>query len=163
MISRPMPRSAPNEFTDDDADQRERYRRRQRSKQPSHGRGITTARIICHSPAPSNRAALIQPSSMERAPSKVLKNTRNTTTIPDVTIFDVSPIPNANTMVGAKTMRGIEFTVVMKGWKMSLRRRHHYPRHSQASKNRGDIADCVNCLLSTANLNPAGVNPAGFG
>ena len=33
----------------------------------------------------------------------------------DVTTFDVSPIPNANTMIGASAMRGIELTAVIKG------------------------------------------------
>ena len=68
--------------------------------------GITTVRVICHSLAPNSRAALMNPSSIERAPSKVLKNTRNTTTIQDVTTFDVSPIPKASTMIGASAMRG---------------------------------------------------------
>ena len=77
--------------------------------------GITTVRVICHSLAPSNRATLTKPSSIERAPSNVLKNTRNTTTIHEVTTFEVSPIPNASTMIGASAILGIEFTAVMKG------------------------------------------------
>ena len=77
--------------------------------------GITTVRVICHSLAPSNRAALMKPSSIDRAPSKVLKKTRNTTTIHEVTIFEVSPMPNASTMIGASAIRGIEFTAVMNG------------------------------------------------
>ena len=76
---------------------------------------MTTVRVICHSLAPSSRAALTKPSSIERAPSKVLKNTKNTTTIQDVTIFEVSPIPNASTMIGASAILGIEFTAVMNG------------------------------------------------
>src|SRR3954462_7871317 len=71
--------------------------------------GITTVRVICHSVAPSSRATLTKPSSIERAPSNVLKNTRNTT-IHDVTTFEVSPIPNANTMIGARAILGIELT-----------------------------------------------------
>src|SRR6478735_6352826 len=122
MIKRPMPRSAPmnsptmtpisaNEIAGD-------------SDANTHAmvEGITTVRVICHSLAPSSRAALMNPSSIDRAPSNVLKNTRNTTTIHDVTIFDVSPIPKASTMMGASAMRGIEFTAVMKGWKISLSR-----------------------------------------
>src|SRR5882724_11530227 len=95
--------------------------------------GITTVRVICHALAPSRRAALTKPSSIERAPSKVLKNTRNTTTIHDVTTFDVSRIPNASTMIGARAIRGIEFTAVMNGWKMSLSRSDR-PKSNPAAK-----------------------------
>jgi hypothetical protein len=47
--------------------------------------GITTVRVICYSPR--SRATLTKPSSIERAPSNVLENTRNTTTIHEVTML----------------------------------------------------------------------------
>src|SRR4051812_4847099 len=133
MISRPIPRSAPmNSPTITPISAKDIAGDNEANTQAMVD-GITTVRVICHSLAPSNRAALIKPSSIERAPSKVLKNTRNTTTIHDVTIFDVSPIPNANTMIGASAIRGIEFTAVMKGWKMSLRRSDR-PNSNPAAK-----------------------------
>lgn len=95
--------------------------------------GIATVRVVCHSLAPSRPATLIKPSSIERALSDVLKNTRNTTTIHEVTTFEVSPMPNASTMIGAKAMRGIEFTAVMKGWKIALSR-FDRPRIGPAAK-----------------------------
>jgi hypothetical protein len=63
----------------------------------------------------------------------VLKNTRNTTTIQDVTILETSPMPKASTMIGASAIRGIEFTAVMKGWKMADSRSER-PRISPATK-----------------------------
>ena len=51
--------------------------------------------------------------STERAPSKVLKNTRKTTTSQAVTIFEASPMPKARMMIGASAMRGIELKAVM--------------------------------------------------
>src|SRR6476619_8430768 len=122
IINRPMPRSAPmnsptitpinaNEIAGDSE-----------ANTQAMVEGITTVRVICHSLAPSSRATLMKPSSIERAPSKVLKNTRNTTTIHEVTTFEVSPIPNASTMIGASAILGMEFTAVMKGWKMALSR-----------------------------------------
>src|SRR5713226_2000315 len=133
MISRPMPRSAPlNSPTmtpisaKDIADDSE-------ANTQAMVEGITTVRVICHSLAPSSRATLTKPSSIERAPSNVLKNTRNTTTIHDVTTFEVSPIPNASTMIGASAILGIEFTAVIKGWKMALRRSER-PRTSPTTK-----------------------------
>jgi len=36
--------------------------------------GITTVRVICHSLAPSNRATLTKPSSIDRAPSNVFSS-----------------------------------------------------------------------------------------
>jgi enoyl-[acyl-carrier-protein] reductase (NADH) len=44
-----------------------------------------------------------------------LKNTRTTTTIQNVTIFEVSPMPDASTMIGAGAIRGIEFAAVISG------------------------------------------------
>src|SRR5882757_5013247 len=122
MINRPMPRSAPMNSPTMTPINAKEIAGDSEAKTHAMVDGITTVRVICHSLAPSSRAALTKPSSIERAPSNVLKNTRNTTTIQDVTIFDVSPIPNAKTMIGASAMRGIEFTAVMKGWKMSLSR-----------------------------------------
>ena len=75
--------------------------------------GMTTVRVICHSLAPNRRAALTKPSSMERAPSKVLKNTRKTTTIQDVTTLDMSPRPNIRMMSGTSAIRGSEFNATM--------------------------------------------------
>src|SRR3954471_11181086 len=122
MISRPMPRSAPmNSPTMTPISAKEIAGDSDANTQAMVD-GMTTVLVICHSLAPSSRAALTNPSSIERAPSKVLKNTRNTTTIQEVTIFEVSPIPNASTMIGASAIRGIEFTAVMNGWKMALSR-----------------------------------------
>src|SRR6267154_6130082 len=122
MIRRPIPRSAPmNSPTMTPISAKEIAGESEANTQ-AMVEGITTVRVICHSLAPSSRATLTKPSSIERAPSKVLKNTRNTTTIHDVTTFDVSPIPNASTMIGASAIRGIEFTAVMNGWKISLSR-----------------------------------------
>jgi hypothetical protein len=42
--------------------------------------------------------------------------------IHDVTTLDVSPMPNASTIIGASAIRGIEFTAVINGWKMALSR-----------------------------------------
>src|SRR4030088_389712 len=120
IIKRPIPRSAPmNSPTITPISAKEIAGEREAN---THAmvEGITTVRVICHSLAPSSLATLMKPSSIDRAPSKVLKNTRNTTTIHDVTTFDVSPIPNASTMIGASAILGIEFTAVMKGWKMVL-------------------------------------------
>src|SRR6266850_1083289 len=115
MINRPIPRSAPmNSPTMTPISAKEIAGDSEANTQAMVD-GITTVRVICHSLAPSSRATLIKPSSIERAPSKVLKNTKNTTTIHEVTIFEVSPIPNASTMIGASAIRGIEFTAVMKG------------------------------------------------
>ncbi len=133
MINRPMPRSAPmNSPTMTPISAKEIAGDSEANTQ-AMVEGITTVRVICHSLAPSNRATLIKPSSIERAPSKVLKNTRNTTTIHEVTTFDISPIPNASTMIGASAIRGIEFTAVMKGWKIALRRSER-PKISPTTK-----------------------------
>src|SRR6478752_4856022 len=133
MINLPMPRSAPmNSPTMTPISAKEIAGDSEANTQ-AMVEGITTVRVICHSLAPNRRAALIKPSSIERAPSKVLKNTRNTTTIHDVTTFDVSPMPNASTIIGASAMRGIEFTAVMKGWKMSLSRSDR-PNSNPAAK-----------------------------
>src|SRR5882757_8481583 len=115
MIRRPMPRSAPMNSPTMTPIRAKDIAGDNEANTQAMVEGITTVRVICHSLAPSSRAALMNPSSMERAPSKVLKNTRNTTTIHDVTIFDVSPIPNASTMIGANAILGMEFTAVMKG------------------------------------------------
>lgn len=90
-------------------------------------------RVICHSLAQSSRAELMNPSSIERAPSNVLKNTRNTTTIQDVTTLEVSPMPNASTVIGASAIRGIEFTAVMNGWKIALSRSDRPSRRPAAN------------------------------
>src|SRR6267378_3813551 len=133
MINRPMPRSAPmNSPTMTPISAKEIAGDNEANTQ-AMVEGITTVRVICHSLAPNSRAALMKPSSIERAPSKVLKNTRNTTTIHDVTIFDVSPIPNASTMIGASAILGMEFTAVMKGWKIALSRSER-PRISPTTK-----------------------------
>ena len=42
-------------------------------------------------------------------------------------------MPNASTMIGASAIRGIEFTAVMKGWKIALSRSER-PRTSPAMK-----------------------------
>src|SRR6266850_4099060 len=133
MIRRPMPRSAPmNSPTMTPISAKEIAGDSEANTQAMVA-GITTVRVICHSLAPSSRATLIKPSSIERAPSKVLKNTRNTTTIHDVTTFDVSPMPNASTMIGARAILGMELTAVMKGWKMALSRSER-PRISPTTK-----------------------------
>jgi hypothetical protein len=131
MISRPMPRSAPMNSPTITPINAKEIAGDSEAKTQAIVDGMTTVRVICHSLAPSNRAALIKPSSIDRAPSNVLKKTRNTTTIHDVTTFDISPIPNASTMIGANAIRGIEFTAVMKGWKMALSR-FDRPRASPA-------------------------------
>src|SRR6201746_1241418 len=133
MIRRPIPRSAPmNSPTMTPISANEIAGESDANTQAIVD-GITTVRVICHSLAPSSLAALMKPSSIERAPSKVLKNTRNTTTIHDVTIFDVSPIPKARMMTGASAIRGIEFTAVMNGWKISLSRSDR-PNSNPAAK-----------------------------
>src|SRR5271156_6599980 len=122
MIRRPMPRSAPiNSPTMTPISANEIAGESEANTQ-AMVEGITTVRVICHSLAPKSRATLTKPSSIDRAPSNVLKNTKNTTTIHDVTIFEASPIPNASTMIGASANLGIEFTAVMKGWKIALSR-----------------------------------------
>src|ERR1019366_6487599 len=88
-----------DEFADDDADQRKGDRRGKRGKHPGHRRGNYDRAGDLPLLAPSSRATLTKPSSIERAPSNVLKNTRNTTTIHEVTTFEMSPIPNASTMI----------------------------------------------------------------
>src|SRR5229473_2829896 len=133
MINRPMPRSAPmNSPTMTPISAKEIAGDSEANTQ-AIVEGITTVRVICHSLAPSSRATLMNPSSIERAPSKVLKNTRKTTTIQEVTTFDISPMPNASTMIGASAIRGIEFTAVIKGWKMALSRSER-PNISPATK-----------------------------
>ncbi len=42
-------------------------------------------------------------------------------------------MPNASTMIGANAIRGIEFTAVMKGWKIALSRSER-PRIRPAAK-----------------------------
>src|SRR3979411_364283 len=133
MINRPMPRSAPMNSPTMTPINAKEIAGDSEAKTHAMVDGITTVRVICHSLAPSSRAALTKPSSIERAPSNVLKNTRNTTTIQDVTIFDVSPIPNASTMIGASAILGIEFTAVMNGWKIALSRSER-PRINPAAK-----------------------------
>src|SRR5262245_28860552 len=133
MIRRPMPRSAPmNSPTITPISAKEIAGDSEANTQAMVD-GTTTVRVICHSLAPSNFAALMNPSSIDRAPSKVLKNTRNTTTIQDVTTLEVSPMPKASTMIGASAMRGLEFTAVLKGWKMALVRSDG-PSSSPAAK-----------------------------
>src|SRR6266581_1292545 len=100
MIKRPIPRSAPMNSPTMTPIRAKEIAGESDANTHAIVEGITTVRVICHSLAPSSRATLTKPSSIERAPSNVLKNTRNTTTIHDVTIFDVSPIPNASTMIG---------------------------------------------------------------
>src|SRR5437868_15249387 len=133
MISRPMPRSAPMNSPTMTPISAKKIPGDSEANTHAMVDGITTVRVICHSLAPSSRAELTNPSSIERAPSNVLKNTRNTTTIQDVTTLDVSPIPKASTMIGASAIRGIEFTAVMNGWKMSLSRSDR-PNSNPAAK-----------------------------
>src|ERR1019366_9326775 len=133
MIKRPIPRSAPmNSPTMTPINAKEIAGESEANTQ-AIVEGITAVRVICHSLAPSSRATLTKPSSIERAPSNVLKNTRNTTTIQDVTTFEVSPMPNASTMIGANAILGIEFTAVMKGWKIALSRSDR-PKINPAAK-----------------------------
>jgi hypothetical protein len=97
IIKRPIPRSAPmNSPTMTPISAKEIAGESEANTQ-AIVEGITTVRVICHSLAPSSRATLTKPSSIERAPSNVLKNTRNTTTIQDVTIFEVSARPPVGT------------------------------------------------------------------
>src|SRR6202011_2909431 len=133
IIKRPMPRSAPMNSPTMTPINAKEIAGESEAKTQAMVEGITTVRVICHSLAPSSRATLTKPSSIERAPSNVLKKTRNTTTIHDVTTFDVSPMPNASTMIGASAILGMEFTAVMKGWKMALRRSER-PRISPTTK-----------------------------
>src|SRR5580704_6035362 len=133
IIRRPMPRSAPMNSPTMTPISANEIAGESEANTQAMVEGITTVRVICHSLAPSSRATLIKPSSIDRAPSNVLKNTRNTTTIQDVTIFEASPIPNASTMIGASAIRGIEFTAVMNGWKIALSRSER-PRISPTTK-----------------------------
>src|SRR6266566_1874022 len=133
MIKRPIPRSAPMNSPTMTPIRAKEIAGESEANTQAMVEGITTVRVICHSLAPSSRATLIKPSSIERAPSKVLKNTRNTTTIHDVTTFEVSPMPNASTMIGASAILGIEFTAVIKGWKMALSRSER-PNTNPATK-----------------------------
>src|SRR5260370_23806777 len=133
MIKRPIPRSAPMNSPTMTQISAKEIAGESEAKTQAMVEGITTVRVICHSQAPSSRATLTKPSSIERAPSNVLKNTRNTTTIHDVTIFEVSPMPNASTMIGDRAILGMEFTAVMKGWKIALRRSER-PSISPATK-----------------------------
>src|SRR3982074_3611421 len=133
IIKRPIPRSAPmNSPTMTPISAKEIAGESEANTQ-AMVEGTTTVRVICHSLAPSRGATLTKPSSIERAPSNVLKNTRNTTTIQDVTTFEVSPIPNASTIIGASAILGIEFTAVMNGWKIALSRSER-PRTKPAAK-----------------------------
>jgi hypothetical protein len=50
-----------------------------------------------------------------------LKNTRNTTPIHEVTTFRGVADPNVSTIIGASAILAMEFTAVMKGWKIALR------------------------------------------
>jgi hypothetical protein len=114
MISRPITRSAPMNSPRITSIQRKAVTGDSEANTHAMVEGITTvnlpfadARLPC--------TALVTPSSIER---------RATTTIKDVTIFDLSPIPNDTTMIGASAMRWMEFTAVMKGWNISLSRPH---------------------------------------
>ena len=102
-----------DEFADDHADQRERDGGVSEANSQAMVEGTITVRVTCHSPAPSRRAALMWSRSTARAPSKVLKNTRNNTTSQAVTILEASPMPNARMMIGDSAMRGIELKAVM--------------------------------------------------
>jgi hypothetical protein len=122
MIRRPIPRSAPMNSPTMTPINANEIAGVSEAKDPRHGRGVHHRPGILPFTGPQQTCGIDKPSSIERAPSNVLKNTRNTTTIHDVTIFDMSPIPNARMMIGASAIRGTEFTAVMKGWKIALRR-----------------------------------------